>query len=165
MFLHNQPHCTMTTTVNTSQNRAFERMDMFIAIACMAVSGASAIGVALTLALWESPGAIFVLCPLGGLAQCLLWNMYRNHRIVDRDIWKWSIQNGLRHLNTTYKELKWYFSELSGTGWKGLVARVILTFILMVKAIIPLIVYSILILLAGSMFAVFIRTAISALGD
>ena len=153
----------MTATVKSTANKTFEGMDTLVAIACMAVSGVSGIGVAISLALGKNPVAIFVLCPLGGLAQCLLWDMYRIHRTTNRDTWKHSIKDALRHLNATYKELKWYFSELEA-GWKGFLAGMILPFLVVGKAIIPLIVYSTAVLLAGTVFSFFIRITMLALG-
>lgn len=163
MFLHNQPRFTMTAIVKPTESKTFQGWDTFIGILCIAVSGVSAIGIAISLALGKNPVTIFVLSPLGGLAQCLLWDMYRNHRTNNRDTWKHSIKNALRHLNAAHKELKWYFSELEA-GWKGFLAGMILTFLVVVKAIIPLIVYSTAILLAGTVFSLFIRIMMFAFG-
>ncbi len=65
-------------------------------------------------------------------------------------------------MKAAYLELKEGFSQ--DRGWKGLIGGAILASIVMIMAILPVIFASILVLAAGSIFAMLIRIALLVLG-
>lgn len=149
----------MSSFVTTPENKTFEGIDVIIGLTCIAVMGASVIVIALSIALWKAHSAIWILSPVGGLAQVFLWSMYCNHRLSNRGVWKLTIKNGFDHLRVCYAE-----SNDMGTGWRGLLEKVIFIFVMTITAITPVAFSSLVVLVAGSVFAAFIRIALLILG-
>ncbi len=153
----------MTSTTKTSEARTFEGIDLLISLACVALTGVCSLAIGLAFTVLKNPKATFILAPLGGLALSFLRTMFFNHEKTNRGAWKLAIKDGFNRLESHYKDLKETYPT-RGTGWKGLISRIIATVLATVLALSPVLINMLGVLFTGVAFGLIVRVALLVLG-